>query len=90
MCSTLTALLPHAGTKSGAPAVELDDKVIRLGSKVRIQNLPEGKLAFRLVKNSSNLDDGELSISSLLCHALLDAREGDEVKEARVLSVTAP
>lgn len=70
---------------------------VSLGCYVKIENLSEGgrKLAFTLVEERSNLENGQLSINSPLGQALLDAQVGDEVeyqvgvhvKEVRVLAI---
>lgn len=77
------------------PTVE---PMIGLGSHVKIENLSEGgrKLAFTLVSEGNDLENGELNIHSPLGQALLEAQVGDEVeyqvgvqiKEVRVLEIS--
>ncbi|MBB1492900.1 DUF4011 domain-containing protein [Paracoccus sp. MC1854] len=85
---------PRAEQASSSPS---DDQSIRLGSRVKVEQLPDGKkLAFKLVKDAGDLEQGKLGIHTPLGEALLDARPGDEVeyqvgvqiREVRVLSVS--
>ncbi|WP_207099674.1 DUF4011 domain-containing protein [Paracoccus shandongensis] len=87
-----------SGTTDKAPE-DMPGNVIRIGSRVRIESLSDGKKkAFTLVREQSNLSEGELSVFTPLGQALLEAREGEEVeyqvgvdiREVRVLSVAAP
>ncbi|WP_052248982.1 DUF4011 domain-containing protein [Leisingera sp. ANG-Vp] len=71
--------------------------MIGLGSHVRIENLSEEgrKLAFTLVKEGNDLENGQVGVHTPLGQALIDAQVGDEVeyqvgvqiKEVRVLEI---
>lgn len=67
-----------------------------LGSKVKVENITDGKkLAFTLVEGENAPDEGKVGIHTPLGQALLDAQIGDEVeyqvgshiKEVRVLDI---
>ncbi|MEW2912300.1 DUF4011 domain-containing protein [Leisingera sp. JC11] len=84
---------------STATRVVLETAVptIGLGSYVRIENLSEEgrKLAFTLVKEGNDLENGQVGVRTPLGQALIDAQVGDEVeyqvgvliKEVRVLAI---
>lgn len=72
------------------------EPTIALGSKVKIENITDGKkLSFTLVEGENAPDDGRIGIHTPLGQALLDAQVGEEVeyqvgshiKEVRVLDI---
>ena len=75
-----------------------DSGTIKLGSQVKIVNLSEKgrKLAFTLVDNVNDLDNGKLGVNTPLGRALIDSQEGDtveyqvgvEIKKVEILKVT--
>ena len=88
--------MPNADAAK-ASYISQDEEVIRVGSRVRIEQVPDGKkLAFKLVKGGGELHEGKLGIHTPLGEALLNARPGDDVeyqvgvhiREVRVLSVS--
>lgn len=69
---------------------------VALGSKVKVENITDGKkLAFTLVEGENAPDEGKIGVHTPLGQALLDAQVGDEVeyqvgshiKEVRVLGI---
>jgi transcription elongation GreA/GreB family factor len=75
-------------------------QVIKVGSRVKIEKVSEGgrKMAFTLVRDAHDPDNGRIGVHTPLGEALLDAQEGDEleyqagpyVREIRVLAVEPP
>ncbi len=82
---------------SPVPAAPNGSETIRLGSNVKIENLSEKgrRLAFTLVNEGNDLDNGKLSVHAPLGSALIDCEVGDtieyqvgvEIKEVRILEV---
>lgn len=72
------------------------EPTVALGSKVKVENITDGKkLAFTLVEGENAPDNGKIGVHTPLGQALLDAQVGDEVeyqvgshiKEVRVLEI---
>ncbi|MCC5974183.1 MAG: DUF4011 domain-containing protein [Rubellimicrobium sp.] len=72
------------------------EPTVALGSKVKVENISDGKkLAFTLVEGENAPDVGKIGVHTPLGQALLDAQVGDEVeyqvgsriKEVRVLEI---
>ena len=91
---------PDEGRAANETAEALANGIVGLGSRVKIESLSDKgrKLAFTIVSEGNDLENGMLGILTPLGQALIDAQEGDEVeyqvgveiREVRVLEVVQP
>jgi very-short-patch-repair endonuclease len=95
-----TPNVPDAGRAMDGTPEMLANGIVGLGSRVKIESLSDNgrKLAFTIVSEGNDLENGKLGILTPLGQALIDAQEGDEVeyqvgveiREVRVLEVVQP